>query len=302
MKHLSNRSITLLLSLLLLQGCGGGGGDSDSDSPSSSNSTTYTGSTAEATIDASNAKEIATGAASGTQEAVASNALSVVAMRPQATPRSKLEELSPRIAQWIDQLMSPHAAKVFDVSNDICDQGGSAVADTNDDETEGTITFNNCTINDMEGGSMVLNGAVRYSANISADTLSMVYDVTVDYIGESQAINMSLACNDISTPAISCSITSDFEGTDGKVYRMEDITVSGSVSSGFYIGMTFYDPHHGWVDVTTTQPLTYACDKDVPGSGMFSMNGAGGTSATVSFDSCSAYTVTVNGVGTSYDW
>ncbi|MET0002506.1 MAG: hypothetical protein ABW087_02690 [Candidatus Thiodiazotropha sp.] len=65
MKHLSIRLISLLFSLLLLQGCGGGGGG-DSDGPNSSGGTTYTGSTAEATIDASNAKDLTTGAASGT--------------------------------------------------------------------------------------------------------------------------------------------------------------------------------------------------------------------------------------------
>jgi hypothetical protein len=300
MKYLSNRSITLLFSLLLLQGCGGGGGDSDDSS--SSSSTTYTGATAQATIDTSNAKELTTGAASGTQQAVASDALSLAAKGSQPTPTSKLTEVSPRIAQWIDQLRRPNAAKVVDVSNEICDQGGSAVADTNDAETQGAITFTNCTMSDTEGGSMVLNGTVTYNADASADTINMVYNVSVDYIGQTQVILVTLACDNVSSPSASCSITSDFEGIDGKVYRIEDLSVSGSHASGFYVSMTFYDPDHGWIAVTTTQPLTYGCADAVPGSGMLSMNGADDTSATISFDSCSSYTVTVDGVGTSYDW
>jgi hypothetical protein len=298
---LSNRLIALLLSLALMQGCGGGGGNDD-DGTNSSGGTTYTGSTAEATIDASNAKELATGAASGTQQAVASDALSSVAMRPQGSPTSKLAEMAPRIAQWIDQLLSSNAARTIDVSGEICDAGGQAVADTNDAETQGTIAYTNCAIDDLEGGALVLNGTVIFSANTGADSLSMVFNVSVDYVGETQAVNMTLACNNISSVSPSCSTTSDFEGIDGRVYRIEDLTVSGDEVSGFYVSMTFYDPDHGRVGMTTSQPFTYDCTEAVPGSGMLTLTGANGTFATVSFDSCSSYTVTVDGVGTIYNW
>jgi hypothetical protein len=300
MKKLSINLVCALFSLLLLQGCGGGGGDSDGSSLS--DSTTYTGSTAEATIDASNAKELATGAASGTQQAVASDALSGVAMRPQATATTKLAEVAPRIAQWIGRLDSSTAAKTTDLSADACDAGGSAIAETNDAETVGTITFTNCGMSDMEGGTLVINGPVTYNTSTSADSLHMVFRVTVTYIGESQAINMTLACNNISTPSISCSITSDFAGMDGRVYRIEDLTVSGNDITGYYVDMTFYDPDHGQVDVSTSQALTYNCAEAVPGTGMLTLHGGSGTSATASFDSCSAYTITVDGVATTYNW
>ncbi|MES9968586.1 MAG: hypothetical protein ABW092_01045 [Candidatus Thiodiazotropha sp.] len=292
----------VLFSLLLLQGCGGGGGGDDSDGSGSTGGTTYTGSTAEATIDASNAKDLATGAASGTQQAVASDALSGVAMRPEVTATSKLMEMAPRIAQWIGELDSSIAAKTTDLSAEVCDAGGSAVADTNDAETEGTITFTNCGMSDMEGGTLTVNGPVTYSANINADSLNMVFRVTVTYIGESHAINMTLGCSNISTPSISCSITSDFTGIDGRVYRIEDLSVSGNDVSGYYVDMTFYDPDHGQVDVVTSQPLTYNCPEAVPGTGMFTLYGGSGTFATVNFDSCSAYTITVDGVGSTYNW
>jgi hypothetical protein len=301
MEKLAYRFIALLFSLSLLQGCGGGGGSGD-DGSNSSGGTTYTGSTAEATIDASNAQELTTGAASGTQQAVASDALTDVASRPQATPTSKIAEIAPRIAQWIDQLSSSNAAKTINVSDEICDAGGLAVADTNDAETQGTIVFTNCAISDLEGGTLVLNGTVTYSANTGADSVSMVFNVSAVYLGETQAINMTLACNSISSASPSCSITSDFEGIDGRVYRIEDLTVTGDEVSGFYVSMTFYDPDHGWVEVTTSQPLTYDCEEAVPGSGMLTLSGASGTSATASFDNCSSYTVTVDGVGTTYDW
>lgn len=299
MKYLSICFFSLLYTMLLLQGCGGGG---SSDGPTTSVGTTYTGETSEAVIDSSNAKDIATGTASGTQQAVVSDSLSGVAMRPQATPGSKLTEVAPRIAQWIEQLSTPLAAKTVDVTDEICDAGGRAVADTNDAETEGTITFTNCAMSDMQGGTLVINGPVDFIFNTVADTLSMVFRVTVSYLGESEAINLTLGCSNISSASISCSLSSDFAGIDGRVYRIEDISVSGNEVSGFYVSMTLYDPDHGRVDVSTTQPLTYGCTLAVPGSGILSLDGENETFATVSFDSCSGFTVTVDGVGNSYIW
>lgn len=186
------------------------------------------------------------------------------------------------------------------MSADVCDSG-SAIADTNDAQTEGTVTFTNCTMNDPDG-SLVMNGTSQFSFNTGTDSLRMVFRMTATYIGETQAINLTLACSSISTASVSCSVTSDFVGIDSRVYRIEDLSVSGSEISGFYVSMTFYDPDHGRVDVTTTQPLTYDCPTAVPGSGMLTLSGSSDTFATASFDSCSSYTVTVDGVGTTYNW
>ncbi|MEW8555538.1 MAG: hypothetical protein AB2605_17195 [Candidatus Thiodiazotropha sp.] len=268
MKNLSNCLLGLVLSLLLLQGCGGGGGG-DGDGSGITGDTTYTGQTSAAIIDSTNAKDIASGLASGAQQAVVSDLLS---------------------------------ESGIDASDEVCDAGGRADANTNADETEGTITFTNCAMSDMQGGTIVLDGIVEFSVNTGADTLSMDFNVTVSYLGESETINLTLACSNISTASLSCSIRSDFAGIDGRVYRIDDITVSGSEASGYYVSMTLYDPDHGRVDVTTSQPLTYDCANGVPGSGMLTLNGGSGTFALVSFDSCSSYTVTVDGVGTSYDW
>ncbi|MES9990618.1 MAG: hypothetical protein ABW098_01600 [Candidatus Thiodiazotropha sp.] len=300
MKKVSTHLFSLVYLVLLLQGCGGGGGDSDGST--GSGDSTYTGTTSEAVIDSSNAKEIATGVASGTQQAVVSDSLSGVAMRPQATPGSKLVEVAPRIAQWIEQFNGSLAAKTVNVTAEICDAGGQAIANTNDAETQGNITFTNCAMSDMQGGTIVLDGVVEFSVNTGADTLSMVFHVTVSYLGETETVNLTLGCSNISSASISCTMTSDFTGIDGRVYRIDDISVSGSEASGFYVDMTFYDPDHGQVDVITSQPLTYGCANGVPGSGMLNLYGGSDTFATVSFDNCSSYTVTVDSVANTYNW
>jgi hypothetical protein len=293
--------IGLLFSILLLQGCGGGGG-SDDDGSNSSGGITYTGSTAQATIDASNAKELATGAASGSQQAATSDALTGAAMRPQATPGSMLAELAPRIAQWIGQLSSSNAARTADISDEICDAGGQAVTQSNDADTGGIVFFTNCAISYVDDYTLVINGTLTVSTNTSTDTMSMVFNVSVAHFDVTQAVSMTLACYNISSDSVSCFLTADFEGIDGKVYRIQDLMASGDLFFGFYVSMTLYHPDHGWIDMNTTQALTSDCDEAVPGSGMLTLSGASDTSATVSFDSCSSYTVTVDGVGTTYDW
>jgi hypothetical protein len=299
MKYQSIPLISVLLSALLLPGCGGGGGGDDG--PTTTGGDTYTGSTAQATVDSSNAKELSTGAAAGTQQAVVSDTISGVAMRPQPGPTSKLADLAPRIAQWIDRLDGTTAARTEDLS-DICDAGGSAVVVSNDAGTSGSIVFTSCGILDSQDTTVVINGEVTFTANTGADTMSMVFRVTVTYLAESQSINMSLACTNVSTSSVTCSMTSDFTGIDNRVYRIEDMTVSGDRFSGFYVSMRLYDPDYGWVDVTTSMPMLYNCVNGMPGSGMITVNGSGGSFATACFDSCSSYTVTVDGVGTVYSW
>jgi hypothetical protein len=300
MKYQPIPLISVLLSVLLLPGCGGGGGDDDG--PSTTGGDTYTGSTAQATVDASNAKQLSTGAASGTQQAVASDAVSGVAMRPQPSPTSRLADLAPRIAQWIDRLDGTTAARTEDLSSELCNAGGHAVVVGNDAGTNGSISFTDCAMSDSQDTTVRINGEVTFTSNTGSDALNMVFRVTVSYIGESQSVNMSLSCNNVSTPSVTCSMTSDFTGIDNRVYRIEDMTVSGDRFSGFYVSVRLYDPDYGWVDVTTSMPLIYNCANGMPGSGMLSVNGSGGTFATASFDSCSSYTVTVDGVGTPYSW
>ena len=85
------------------------------------------------------------------------------------------------------------------MSGEICDAGGRVVADTNDDETQGSIVFTNCATAESEGGTLLIDGSVTYTVNTGADSLSAVYNVTVTYLGDTQAINMTFACTGIST-------------------------------------------------------------------------------------------------------
>jgi hypothetical protein len=279
---------------LLLQACGGGGGDSSGGSTI----TTYSGLMTEARIDTGNSQDLSTAVASGAmQSVVADSAEGALLPRSVPNPESKLVEISPKIAQWITQSGVLYSAKTTNYSAYICDSGGSAVADTNDAETVGTIVFLNCGISDGASGTIVITGSVDFSITLSggsADSMSMTFRVTVAYGGESANINMTISCVNL-TGVASCTVSSDFVGLDNRVYRVTDITVSGNASSGYYVSATVYDPAHGRVGMTTTAPLLYNCSNGVPSTGTVVISGTDSTSATINFVSCSEFNVTVAG-------
>ncbi|MEJ2466508.1 MAG: hypothetical protein P8045_12525, partial [Candidatus Thiodiazotropha sp.] len=215
-------TFSVAITLLLLTACGGGGGGGDTNSSGPS----YTGLTSEARVEDANAESLSTAAASGATQAVVADTTGG-AFAPRSTPNleAKLVEISPRIAKWISGSDALYASKTTDLSGDICDAGGSAIADTNDAETVGTITFSNCGISDGYGDAIYMTGTVDYVLTLvagAADTLGMTFHVTVSYAGESEAINMTLNCVDLSGSP-SCSVRSDFAGVDGRVYRVMDI-------------------------------------------------------------------------------
>ncbi|MCU7842793.1 MAG: hypothetical protein KZQ93_03025 [Candidatus Thiodiazotropha sp. (ex Monitilora ramsayi)] len=287
-------SISVFCTILLLQACGGGGGGGDT---TLNNAPVYSGVTTQARVETTNSEDLSTAAASGALQVLASDAASVFSLRSAPSLEHKLLEIAPLISQWLKSDDTAYAAKLTDVSADLCNAGGSAIADTNDAETVGTITLTNCARHDGTGGIILLNGVVDYTAAADLSSLTMVFRVTVTYAGESESINMTIACI-----GSSCTVTSDFLGVDDRVYRITGISLSGSETSGFYISATIYDPDHGYVAMTTSSPVTFGCPTGVPGSGVVTLSGAAGTFATVSFDSCSAYTVTIEGVGYLFNW
>jgi hypothetical protein len=297
MKHFSI-SITVAISMLLLQACGGGGGGGETRG----SYTTYSGLTTEARVETTNSEDLSTAAASGALQGVAANSASSAFSRPTPSLENKLLEIAPKISKWIVQSKLHYAAKTTNVTGDFCDEGGTAIADTNDAGTIGTITFSNCGISDDNGGALVLNGTVDYNYTASTDSIVATFHVTVTYGGESSAINMTLSCVDTTSASPTCSASVDYVGLDNRVYRIKDIQVSGSAASGFYVSATVYDPDHGYVQMTTNTPITFECDNGVPGTGAVTLTGSDSTSATITFVNCSEFNVTIDGLTETYYW
>jgi hypothetical protein len=284
------------LTLSLLQACGGGGGGSSAGS-----GVNYSGSTAEAEVETANAEDLGTASASAARQAIVSEGVNGV-LRPLPELEDKVLEISPMIAEWVAQSVS-YAARTEDVSA-VCTGGGQAIADTNDAGTSGTITFTNCRFDDGNGSVISMTGTVDFTyteVNGEIDSMSLNYNVSVTYQGETAGVNLRISCVNM-TSAGSCSISSDFVGLDNRVYRVIDITVGGDAYSGYYVDATVYDPAHGHVSLTTTAPLLFDCPTGAPSTGTLVITGTNSSSATVSFDSCDQFTVTVNGLGETFYW
>lgn len=295
MRHLP-LVFTFIVISLFLQSCGGGG-----DGGSVGSGINYSGSTAAAEVDTTNSEDLGTASASAARQAIVSEGVNGV-LRPAPELEDKVLEISPMIAEWVAQSRG-YAARTEDVSS-VCTLGGQAIAITNDAGTSGTITFTNCRIDDGNGSVIVMTGTVDFTftlVNNEVDSMSLNYNVSVSYEGETAGVNLRISCVDM-TGARSCSITSDFVGLDNRVYRVTNITVSGSAYSGYYVDATVYDPVHGYVSLTTTAPLLFDCPTGVPSTGSVVITGSNSSSATVSFDSCSQFTVTVSGLGETFYW
>lgn len=289
--------ISLSMTLFLLQACGGGGGGSEGPNV---NVPSYGGLTSQAMIDTGNSRDLSTAAASGALQSVVGDSANIFA---RSAPRleSKVFEISPKIAKWIVQSELLYAAKTANLSA-LCSAGGSAIADSNDAETEGTITFTNCGISDGAGGAVFLTGQVNFSYNAATDTMSMAFYVTASYAGESTDMSLSLSCVDFNSASPTCSASSDFVGLDNRTCRVENIAVTGSAVSGFDVNATIYDPDHGYVTMNTDTPLTFGCATGVPGTGSIVLSGASATQATITFVSCDEFNVTIDSVGETFYW
>ena len=297
-------SISVACTLLLIQACGGGGGGSSS----SISGPTYSGLTSEARVLDTNAESLATAAASGAAKSVvteeAEDALPFVP-RPGAGTEAKVVEISPKIALWIAQSGALYSSRETILTGDVCDAGvGSAIADTNFDGSEGTITFNNCGIYDGIGDIIYLTGTVSFIGTYDSfgnpSTLYMNMYLTASYGGDTSQINLTLNCVDLSGSP-SCTVTSDFVGMDGRIYRLTDIAVI-PLGVGFDVSATIYDPDYGYFTMYTTAPLAFECANGAPSIGRVVISGESSTSGIIDFPDCSGFTVTIDGLSTPYAW
>ncbi|MDH5326198.1 MAG: hypothetical protein OEZ68_20880 [Gammaproteobacteria bacterium] len=126
----------------------------------------------------------------------------------------------------------------------------------------------------------------------STDTTGNEVSETITYTGSFEISNNSLV---VSMP---------FTGSDGVDYEMLDfsLTGSGTTADPFVINGTVSHPLYGSASVSTIQGLVYNCSNLAPSTGAISIVDNNNTAIDVEFTSCSGYTVTVDGVSTSYTW
>lgn len=267
---------TTLLSTCLIA-CGGSSGGSSSEDG------VFSGNTSEASLTADNQQDLAEATALGSAQAVSGDSLPTAALAAAGNSETLLRLTEKTI------MMNTLPVAAEDVSQGVCTQGGSATV--NSGQTTTVITYNQCDTGfGVFSGKATLTSASDGSFSISYRN----FTITVD--GETETLNATVSCD----AQANCSIVSDFTAANGKTYRVENSVVSGNSSSGYSIQARVYEPQHGYVNFSATN-VTFNCSNGYPGAGSLSFVSASQT-VTVSFDSCNGYTLTIDGVATSYTW
>ncbi len=259
---------TILLASFLVVSCGGGGGSSGNSSPPA------------ATIDSTNEEQLATAATEAAKQAVNNNNAPTLGSKPAA----KMEDF----------------ALIQDFSS-FCSGGGTASMNINESTGNGVISYSDCNM----GGS-IINGTVTITSSVSGNITTTTLDYnnfTMTFAGQTQSFDLLLVCEiNTNTQSSVCTYASDTLGIDGRTYSVSGTSVSGDFSSGYTVTATVTDPDYGSLTISTNTPITFNCTNGQPDSGEIQFSDGDGNTVTITYDSCTSFTVSYNGSSTPYSW
>jgi|GEM_PF-953421 len=300
---------------LSITGCGGGGDSAGTGV------TSYSGSQEQATITTDNSEQLARSATEGATEATAADPAIVTGggatvSAPLAIQTANSYELAeniivdslPQALEYLANSSSPSAYQ----EEVPCSVSGSILVTAPDSLSNntsqsfpesGTMTmdFRDC----RDDETSTVNGTATTTFTGGGGFTTVYQNFTIAYTdpttGE-QVVetieNLSMACDS----NFSCSIQSDFVGGDGRTYRISDMTVSGSDTSGWDVSATVYDPDLGSIVIDTTSPLMLDCSTGVPSSGAVSITGANNAEITVDYLSCTEFQVCFKAACNTTTW
>ena len=282
-----------------IAGCSSGGGDSSATAAAP----VYAGSTLPAAITPSNAETIGRSATEGVNEAVklmaTGEGLPLFAFGVETQYNStalayKLRDVAKKALQGATTVNLPTGAVLtFDQLNaetggsEFC--GGSVIIPDNIDPNATlnfSMTFNNLCYDDGIT-AMVMNGVLSFTE--SADAFSINFsNFSVNIDGTVETFSGSFSCD---MNVFDCTIATDFAGSDGNIFRLENVDITGDNLLGYTVGATFYHHEAGMVTLSTDMAVNYGACGVFPASGMISIDGSGGSTMTVAFNSDCTFTV-----------
>jgi len=274
----ANMSIqkTIIASSLvsLLAACGGGGAGGPNE--------LYTGSTEAAVVSEDNKAQLAQASALGAKQVISNKSLPIAASSEQTYTAAN---------QAVNKLMQLNALPTgADVSAELCTGGGSATGEGN--ETKATFSFDKCNVD-----GIIMSGSGSITTHSDGSIVIVYRNFTMTVGDESVTINVTANCDS----SLNCTISSDFVAVNGETYRINDTSFTGNSATGYSISATVFDSELGSVSFTASSML-FNCENGYPSSGSLIMNDAQSNEITVTFDSCDAYTVTLNGNADTLNW
>lgn len=291
--------LPLLLASLILFGCSSdGGGEASVAAP------VYSGSTLPAAVTAASAATLGHAATDGVNEAVnlskTGTGIPGLALAVEATNRDsnalaqKVNEVATKVLEGFGAVDLPAAAVLsFDQLNAQTNStffcGGSVAVPDNVDQNAAlnfTMTFYNLCYDDGIT-PLVMDGMLTFTETETAFTIGFTnFSVTID--GTAESFTGTFTCD---TTLSNCAIATDFAGTDGNIFRLENVDINGDEFSGYILSADFYHYELGMVPITTDFAVTYGACGAFPDGGAISLAGAGGSSMSVSFNPDCSFSV-----------
>ncbi len=251
------------------------------------NNTAITNTPIPATLSATNLQDLSIAATESTKQAITSDSANFLAKATNGIDSN--QQITNKIKEIIFKKQS---------LGNLCSNG--TYDDTivqNNTSASGIVTFTGCDI----GGGITLEGTITFSG--SSTLFTLVYNnLTITVLNEIQTLNATINCSTINQET-TCSIDTSVTGIDGRTFKVNKITVSGSAANGYQVSATVIDPTHGIITVTANA-MKFNCsapNEGRPSSGNITFSSNGKT-ASVVFDNCSAYTATLDGVANSFTW
>ena len=271
-KILAGFSLATFLVLSLISCGGSSSGDSGS-----------AGVTGPATITTENQEDIARAASLAAAEVKSRND-APTAFGAAMSVSPEMTQTNEWVLQSLELLNSPTGID----ASEIC-SGGSASIESTISAT--VVNYNNCNV-----GGVNATGTATIVSSSAGDTFTITYnDFRMVIDGEETVLNATINCVNLE-----CTISSQFTDSSGKSYRVDNSSITGNDSSGYSISATVYDSEYGDIEFTATA-IKFDCSNGFPSSGSLSIDD-GTTTALVTFDSCSSYTITIDGVAESFTW
>lgn len=310
---MKNRTTSFLIvacmsSLLLLFACGGGGGGSGSSGTGS-----YSGLTTPVVLTEDNAREILEDAYYGGLagsgmaspfSAIEAEGLSAIKTATLSHMALLIKDIAEKVNGQTIALISPCSSAVqTEPISDVGECGGtlsgSIQVDDDAGSLAGSLRFNNY----CEMGT-ITNGSVSFSGEMDLDTGDITMTMTfanVSEVIEDEGMNIVMS-GTVSVEATDSSMSMGMDifmrdNAAGKSYLMEDYTftiVEYDYISEVELSGRFYCSDYGYVTLSTEEAILVSEYDDYPIQGVFVADGAGSSSARLTFESSITYRIEVD--------
>lgn len=296
MKASAIEKFMLLFTALLLSACGGGGGVAGDGAPATTPAGTYTGVAAQATITTANAAELSADAYQNGSIGSTVNIARVTVEAPPPVVRASLfPELGSLLRSGVTRGIQAKAAGRQALSSIVVEDsingayGGSAWFSISVDQStgavSGTATFSD--FREAAGGPAVF-GTVNIAGMF--DQASGLFSSLDMFFSPLTALTIHGTFNLYGSIALSTAgatetlkVSTTLASSSGMTYWIKDWSYAFSSGNILHITGRYYHPTHGYVEITTPEPLTVSSVVGRPVSGVWHSAGSNGTSARLTF-------------------